>query len=101
MTLVPDFTQKAWFLFALGITGVEEAESEVRLISTVHGVEDDPQVFSAVQMACGLGSEQRYFSLPRCCSWATEKQEKRSNIASGAIVEAKMHRVFMRWLPPS
>jgi len=64
-TVVPSFTQKGMFAFAFGILGVTEASEAVRLISTVQEVEAEPQVFSAVQIVYGCGSEQRYFSLPR------------------------------------
>src|SRR5208282_1298042 len=66
--LVPAFTQNGMFAFAFGIAGVTEASEAVRLISTVQGVELDPQAFSAVHAFPGFGSEQRYCSRPRCCS---------------------------------
>src|SRR5258705_4391166 len=70
VTVVPAFTQKGRFAFAFGILGVAEASDPLRLIFTVQGAELDPQTFSAVQIFSGCGSEQRYWSRPRCGSWA-------------------------------
>ena len=58
-TVVPTFIQNGMFAFEFGILGVTEASEAFRLISTVHGVEPDPQVFWALQIASGCGSEQR------------------------------------------
>jgi hypothetical protein len=98
--VVPAFTQKGAFPFPFGMLGVAEASEAVRLISTVHGVEAEPHVFSAVHMDCGLGSEQRYFSAPRSCSWATVKEERARTIDSAARYwGAKMHSVFIVFSP--
>src|SRR4029077_9002476 len=83
-TVLPDFTQKGWFPFAFGILGVAEASEAVRFTSTVHAVPEAPHVFSALQMASGFGSEQRYFSLPRCCSCANVNEERSSTNARAA-----------------
>ena len=100
LTAVPAVTQKGAFPFAFGVLGVAEASEAVRLISTVHGVEADPHVFSAVHMDCGLGSEQRYFSGPRICSCATVKKERTRTIANAARCwGARMHRVFIVVFP--
>jgi len=58
--VVPVFTQKGIFDFAPGISGVTAADSAVLLMSTVQGAVADPQVFLAVHMLSGFGSEQRY-----------------------------------------
>jgi hypothetical protein len=43
--------------------GVADAESAVRLTSTVQGLEADPQVLAAVHSCTGFGSEQAYLLL--------------------------------------
>ena len=100
LTVVPAFTQKGAFPLAFGMLGVAEASEAVRLISTVHGVEAEPQVFSAVQTDCGLGSEQRYFSGPRICSCATVKEEQtRTMVSTAKCWGAKMYFVFNVFSP--
>jgi hypothetical protein len=102
VTVVPAFTQKGSFDFASGIAGVADAEEAVRLISTVHGVEVDPHVFFAVQIVSGCGSEQRYFSLPRCCSWATISEDSKRHATDAAKYRiANTLRVSIASLPPN
>jgi hypothetical protein len=48
-TVVPALTQKRELLLAPGMSGVDEAAFEVRLMSTPQGAEAEPQVFEAVQ----------------------------------------------------
>ncbi len=43
--------------------GVADAESDVRLTSTVQGDEADPQVLAVVHICAGLGSKQAYLLL--------------------------------------
>jgi len=63
-TSVPAWTQKRAFALAFGILGVEEAELlPRRLISIVHGVEAEPQVFPGLHIFSGFGSAQVYLSL--------------------------------------
>ena len=62
-TVVPTFTQKRALPLAFGMLGVEDGQSEVRLTSTVQGVEADPQVLAAVHSCAGFGSEQAYLLL--------------------------------------
>jgi len=66
VTVVPAFTQNVEFPFAFGILGVASAAEAVRLMSTVHGAEADPQVLLALHRAAGLGSEQAYLLLRDC-----------------------------------
>ena len=62
-TVVPVLTQKREFPFAFGMLGVEDAESAVRLTSTVQGLEGDPHVLAAVHSCAGFGSKQAYLLL--------------------------------------
>jgi hypothetical protein len=55
--------QNSELLLAFGISGVDEAEFEVRLTSTEHGEEGEPQVLAALQSWVGFGSEQAYLLL--------------------------------------
>jgi hypothetical protein len=80
LTVVPIFTQKGTFGLAFVILGVAEAELPPRrLMSTVQGTELDPHVFSALHMLSGCGSEQIYFLLLRCSSWAAMKPTSRKS----------------------
>jgi hypothetical protein len=47
-TVVPGFMQKRELPFAFGMLGVTEAAFAVRLTSREHGVDAEPQIFSAV-----------------------------------------------------
>ena len=47
-------------LLAPGMLGVDEAASEVRLTSTEHGVDAEPQVLAALHSCAGFASEQAY-----------------------------------------
>jgi hypothetical protein len=47
--VVPVFTQKVLFPFALGILGVADAPTLLRFTSTVQGLELDPQVLPELQ----------------------------------------------------
>jgi hypothetical protein len=49
-TLVPGLMQKRELPLAFGMLGVDEAALAVRLTSTAHGVEAEPQVFSGVHI---------------------------------------------------
>jgi hypothetical protein len=51
-------TQKSELLFALGMLGVEEAAFAVRLMSTEHGVEAEPQVLAALHDCAEAAAEQ-------------------------------------------
>ena len=62
-TSVPAAIQNIAFDLAFGILGVEEAELlPRRLISIVHGVEAEPQVFPGLHIFSGFGSAQVYLS---------------------------------------
>lgn len=58
--VVPTLMQKGAFALAPGTLGVTVAASDVRLMSTVQGVEGDPHVVSALHIPAGFASEQRY-----------------------------------------
>jgi len=62
-TVVPTFTQKSAPFLPFGMLGVDEAASAVRLTSTEHGAEAEPQVLAAVQSCAGFASEQAYLLL--------------------------------------
>jgi hypothetical protein len=62
-TVVPTFTQKRELPLAFGMLGVADAESAVRLTSTVQGLEADPQVLAVVHSCAGFGPEQAYLLL--------------------------------------
>jgi hypothetical protein len=49
-TVVPGLMQKRELPFAFGMLGVTEAALALRLTSTEHGVDAEPQVFSAVHI---------------------------------------------------
>lgn len=70
VTVVPVLTQNSSFDLPFGLLGVTEAASEVRFMSTVQGVEADPQVFADSHMLSRLGSEQTYVSALRWSSAA-------------------------------
>jgi hypothetical protein len=75
---MPVFTQNVEFPFAFGILGVAWAAEAVRLMSTVHGAEADPQVLLALHRAAGLGSEQAYLLPLLDCAWPpTELDSKK------------------------
>jgi hypothetical protein len=63
VTVVPTFTQNGAFALALGMLGVTEAESLVRLTSAIQGVELDPHVVLALHILPGFVSEQTYLVL--------------------------------------
>jgi len=73
VTVVPVFTQKSSFPFAFGMLGVTEDESEVRLTSTLHGVEADPHVLSALHRLAGFACEQAFLLLSFLLSAAVAK----------------------------
>src|SRR5271154_1638153 len=60
VTLVSTFTQNSLFPLAPGIPAVAEAALAVRLTSTRHGCEGDPQVLAAVHSEAGSGSLHTY-----------------------------------------
>jgi hypothetical protein len=57
-TVVPGFMQKRELPLALGMPGVDEAALAVRLTSTAHGEDVEPQVFSAVHICAETSFEQ-------------------------------------------
>ena len=61
-TVVPALMQKRELPLALGMLGVEDAAFEVRLTSTAHGVDGEPQVFAALHSCAGLAFVQAYLS---------------------------------------
>jgi hypothetical protein len=72
VTVVPTFTQNGVFAFAFVMPGVTEAEvPPLRLRSTTHGSELDPQRFEALQILAGFGSEQAYLLARLFCPLAT------------------------------
>src|SRR5580765_2981092 len=59
VTVVPTFMQNALLDLASGKSGVAVAAlPPLRLITMVHGVEAEPQVFAAAQMPAGMEAEQ-------------------------------------------
>src|ERR1700722_628781 len=61
-TEVPALMQKRELLLAPGMLGVDEAAFALRLTSTAHGVEAEPQVLAALHSCAGLASVQAYLS---------------------------------------
>src|SRR5262249_30636036 len=59
-TAVPAFTQKNWLALGSGTLGLIQAPAPCLRISTLQGVEADPQVFCALHRSSGLGSSQAY-----------------------------------------
>jgi len=57
-TVVPGFMQNSELPLAFGMLGVDEAAFAVRFTSTEHGVDADPQVFSAVHICAETFAEQ-------------------------------------------
>jgi hypothetical protein len=57
-TVVPGFIQKSEFPLAFGMLGVDEAAFEVRFTSTTHGLDAEPQVFSAEHACAETSFEQ-------------------------------------------
>jgi len=76
--VVPAFTQKVAFPFGFVILATASAEFAVRLTSTVHGVEADPQVILALHNAAGFGSMQAYL-LVRDCACAPAQLNSKNN----------------------
>jgi hypothetical protein len=68
MMLVSTFTEKVEFPFAPGISGVADAALELRLTSTEHGCEGDPQVLAAVHSDSGLGFLPAYWFFFCACA---------------------------------
>ena len=66
VTVVPVLTQKVEFPFAFAVLGVASAAFAVRLTSTVHGAEADPQVILALHKAAGFDSAQAYLLFRDC-----------------------------------
>jgi hypothetical protein len=59
-TVVPGLMQKRELPFAFGMLGVTDAALAVRFTSTAHGLDAEPQVFSAVQLCAETDAEQAY-----------------------------------------
>ena len=59
-TVVPALTQKSELLLAPGIPGVDEAPLPVRFMSTLHGVDVEPQVLATLHICAGFASAHVY-----------------------------------------
>jgi hypothetical protein len=57
-TVVPDFMQKRELPLAFGMLGVDEAALAVRLTSTAHGEDAEPQVLAPLHICAETSFEQ-------------------------------------------
>jgi hypothetical protein len=100
-TVVPGFMQKRELPLAFGMLGVAEAALAERFTSTAHGLDAEPQVFSAVHICAETDAEQAYGLL---LDWAVAQVDN-TTIGNNSEVHLNSKRRFLvivrliRWTP--